>query len=91
MASGCGEIEPGSEFYDYDDKYIHNTAKLFIPARIPEELAQRVRMEALTAYRALGCRGMARIDFLLMKRAEAWCSMKSTPFPVSPTSACTLS
>jgi len=69
MASGCGEIEPGSEFYDYDDKYIHNTAKLFIPARIPEELAQRVRMEALTAYRALGCRGMARIDFFVDEKS----------------------
>ncbi|MDT9547039.1 MAG: D-alanine--D-alanine ligase [Chlorobium sp.] len=65
IASACGEIEPGSEFYDYDDKYIHNTAKLYIPARLPDKLSRRIRAEALTAYRALGCRGMARVDFFV--------------------------
>jgi D-alanine-D-alanine ligase len=63
--SVCGEIEPGSDFYDYQDKYIHNTAKLFIPARIPEEMQEQVRSSALKAYKALGCRGMSRIDFFV--------------------------
>ena len=61
----CGEIEPGSDFYDYQDKYIHNTAKLFIPARIPGEIQEEVRSAALKAYKALGCRGMSRIDFFV--------------------------
>ncbi len=69
IASACGEIEPGSDFYDYDDKYIHNTAKLFIPARLPEELSRRVQADALTAYRALGCRGMARVDFFVDEKS----------------------
>jgi len=64
-ASPCGEIEPGSEFYDYEDKYIHDTAKLFIPARIPGDLQEKVREAALCAYRALGCRGMSRVDFFV--------------------------
>ncbi len=61
----CGEIEPGSDFYDYHDKYIHNSAKLFIPARIPDEMQKKVRSTALKAYKALGCRGMSRIDFFV--------------------------
>ncbi|MEI6847058.1 MAG: D-alanine--D-alanine ligase family protein [Chlorobiaceae bacterium] len=64
-ASVCGEIEPGSDFYDYQDKYIHNTAKLFIPARISKELQEQVRTVAIKAYKSLGCRGMSRIDFFV--------------------------
>ncbi len=63
--SVCGEIEPGSAFYDYEDKYILNSAKLFIPARIPREMQEEVRIAALKAYKALGCRGMSRIDFFV--------------------------
>ncbi len=65
QVSVCGEIEPGSDFYDYHDKYIHNSAKLFIPARIPAEMQEEVRSAALKAYKALGCRGMSRIDFFV--------------------------
>jgi D-alanine-D-alanine ligase len=65
VASVCGEIEPGSDFYDYDDKYIRNTAKTFIPARIPLEIQEKVRAAAIRAYRALGCRGLSRIDFFV--------------------------
>jgi len=63
--SVCGEIEPGSDFYDYHDKYIHNSAKLFIPARIPVEMQSEVKSIALKAYKALGCKGMSRIDFFV--------------------------
>ncbi len=65
QASVCGEIEPGKEFYDYQDKYIFNTAQLFIPARIPKDLQEKVRVTALKAYKALGCRGMSRVDFFV--------------------------
>ncbi|NTW10210.1 MAG: D-alanine--D-alanine ligase [Chlorobiaceae bacterium] len=65
VASVCGEIEPASDFYDYRDKYIDNKAQLFIPARIPEILQEEVRSAALKAYKALGCRGMSRIDFFV--------------------------
>jgi D-alanine-D-alanine ligase len=65
VASVCGEIEPASDFYDYRDKYIDNKARLFIPARIPPALQEEVRASALRAYKALGCRGMSRIDFFV--------------------------
>ncbi len=65
QVSICGEIEPGGDFYDYEDKYIHNAAKLFIPARIPDDLQKEVQTAALKTYKALGCKGMARIDFFV--------------------------
>ena len=68
-ASPCGEIEPGGEFYDYEDKYIHDTARLFIPARIPAGLQEEVREAALAAYRALGCRGLSRVDFFVDEKS----------------------
>ncbi|NTU45884.1 MAG: D-alanine--D-alanine ligase [Chlorobiaceae bacterium] len=69
--SVCGEIEPGSDFYDYEDKYIHNSAKTFIPARIPSVLQEKVRALALRAYKALGCRGMSRIDFFVDEESRS--------------------
>ena len=65
QASVCGEIEPGKEFYDYQDKYIFDTAKYYIPARISTDLQEKVRTAAITAYKALGCRGMSRVDFFV--------------------------
>jgi len=59
-----GEIVPGAEFYDYDDKYLDGSAKLIIPAELPEEVAEQMKTLAVAAYRALRVEGMARADFL---------------------------
>ena len=65
MASVCGEIDSGAEFYDYDAKYITDTSVAYIPARIPEEVAEQVREEAVKIYRAIGCKGLSRVDFFV--------------------------
>ena len=64
-ASICGEIDSGTEFYDYDAKYISYCARLYIPARIDEQTAENVRDTAIRAYQALGCRGLSRVDFFV--------------------------
>ena len=64
-ASICGEIDSGTEFYDYDAKYISDCAQLYIPARIDEETAEAVRDHAIRAYKALGCQGLSRVDFFV--------------------------
>lgn len=64
-ASLVGEIGASAQFYDYDDKYINGTSQLFIPARIDEETAQKIREIAVRAYRLLGCSGLARVDFFV--------------------------
>lgn len=65
IASPAGEIEPGGDFYDYTDKYISGSAQLHIPARIDENLHASLKTSAIAAYKALGCSGMARVDFFV--------------------------
>ena len=65
VASICGEIEAGAEFYDYEAKYISDCSTLHIPARIDEITAEKVRELAIRAYKALGCRGLSRVDFFV--------------------------
>ncbi len=65
MASVCGEIDSGAEFYDYDAKYITDTSVSYIPARIDEATAEQVREQAVKVYQALGCKGLSRVDFFV--------------------------
>ena len=60
-----GEIAPAAEFYDYDAKYNNSASQLFIPARISEELTEKLRDTAAKAYRALSCEGLSRVDFFV--------------------------
>ena len=65
MASTPCEIVPSREFYDYEDKYLLDQAKTLLPANLTREEIADVRFVAVEAYQALGCEGMARVDFLM--------------------------
>lgn len=65
VASCIGEILPTAEFYDYEAKYVDNSTGLAIPADLPEELSEKVRKEAIRAYKTMGCEGLSRVDFFL--------------------------
>ncbi len=65
VASVCGEIDSGAEFYDYDAKYIADTSVAYIPGRIPEDVAEQVRELAVKVYTAIGCQGLSRVDFFV--------------------------
>ena len=65
VASICGEIDSGAEFYDYDAKYVTDTSVAYIPARIPEDVAEQVRDAAVQVYTAIGCKGLSRVDFFV--------------------------
>ena len=60
-----GEIDPGAPFYDYDAKYRDRTSRIFIPARVPSASREAVRAAGRSVFRALGCRGLARVDFFV--------------------------
>ena len=65
VASVCGEIDSGAEFYDYDAKYVTDTSVAYIPARISEETAEQTRQNAIKIYSAMGCKGLSRVDFFV--------------------------
>jgi len=58
-------IVPATEFYDYDAKYFRDDTRYLCPSGLHPEQEARMRDLALRGYQALGCRGWARIDFLL--------------------------
>ena len=64
-ASIPGEIRPAAEFYSYEAKYHDSRSELLIPALISDKMAEQMRSIAVSAYRAIDCAGMARVDFLL--------------------------
>ena len=61
-----GEVDPGALFYDYDAKYRAHSARIFIPARVPSASRAAVREAGRSLFRALGCRGLARVDFFVL-------------------------
>lgn len=63
--ASIGEILPAAEYYDYKSKYFDEASKICIPADISEEKKQELHDMAQRAYRALGCDGYARVDFLM--------------------------
>ncbi len=65
QVSAVGEILPANEFYDYDAKYNNAASETRIPAAISDDKRDEMRALAARAYRVLGCRGLARVDFLL--------------------------
>ncbi len=67
VAGEVGQIVAAAEFYDFDAKYNNPQSELFIPAQIPEEKREEVKALALKAFKALGCEGMARVDFFVRK------------------------
>ena len=67
-ASVAGEIVPGREFYDYEDKYIGDGAQLLVPAPLSDAESTTVRNMALQVFRAVRAEGMARVDFFYEER-----------------------
>ncbi|MGE3318655.1 MAG: D-alanine--D-alanine ligase family protein [Candidatus Berkiella sp.] len=66
IASCVGEIIPHHEFYSYEAKYLDpNGAELIIPAKLPASLAEEVRQIAVLAFKAIECKGFARVDFFI--------------------------
>ena len=66
-ASVPGEVVPGHEFYDYEDKYLDDSCQLLAPAPLDAGTTARVQQMAVAAYRTLGCAGMARVDLFLAR------------------------
>ncbi len=72
VVSECEELTQSAGIVSFEDKYLKrpgeadaDLAPSQIPARIPEDLARRVKELALATFRALDARGIARVDFLV--------------------------
>jgi D-alanine-D-alanine ligase len=64
QASMPCEILPSREFYDYEDKYELNLARTVLPPDLPKGEIYEIRRLAVECFKAVGCEGMGRVDFL---------------------------
>jgi D-alanine-D-alanine ligase len=65
VASQPGEIVVNADWYDYEAKYTPGGMELQVPARLDEAVRGRVRELAVEVFRAVGCSGLARVDFFV--------------------------
>lgn len=61
------EITSSNEFYDYESKYTPGMCDHIIPARIDDTVARKINSLSEKVYKLLGCRGFARVDFMIDK------------------------
>lgn len=61
-----------SDFYDFETKYFDTEGfHMEVPADIPAEAAAEIRALAARSFEALGCEGLARVDFFLTPGGQA--------------------
>ncbi len=57
------EIISKKDFFDYEAKYLGASEEI-TPAKIEESIAEKIKAEAIKAYRVFDCSGIVRIDFI---------------------------
>ncbi len=80
QVSGVGEIIVEQGFYDYEAKYIHDTAaRVVVPAEnLSPQHEQAIRQIALKAYQALGLEGFSRMDVFLTEDGTVYVNEPNT-------------
>lgn len=58
-------IVPKNEFYDFEAKYLRDDTEYLCPCGLSVEKEAQIQREALLAFRAVGCKGWGRVDFLM--------------------------
>ena len=67
------EIKPKHGLYDYECKYTSGMSEYIVPALIPKDIFEKLQLQALMAFKALGCEGYGRIDFRVNSKWEIYC------------------
>jgi len=75
---GSISIDPKFEFYDFQAKYLDGATKIELPALIPSDVAEEIRKKAIQAFKALGCSGLARVDFFYSTSGEIYINELNT-------------
>ncbi len=70
VAAIPGEIIPNADFYSYDSKYIDSESIAQIPAIIPKNTINKIKVMAVKVFKVLECEGMGRVDFFLKKNGD---------------------
>jgi D-alanine-D-alanine ligase len=63
-------IGAGVDWYDFDAKYLDDVCEFDIPAKLDDDVATQLRAMAVTAFHALDCQGLSRVDFFVTDTGE---------------------
>ena len=70
IASCVGEIKAADEFYSYDAKYKNEESRTEIPAELPKEISDKIRKQAIKAFKAIDGKGLSRVDFFVENKTN---------------------
>ena len=70
IASSIGEVLADEQFYSYDEKYNSKKDKTKIPADLPEHIAEKIKLEAIKAFKAIDGKGLSRVDFFVEEKTN---------------------
>ncbi len=73
------EIKVKDGFYDYKNKYFSETTEYICPAEIEKELYREIQEIALRCYQIIGCKGAARVDFILKEKTPYFLEINTVP------------
>lgn len=60
-------VKSEHEFYDFEAKYLDDSAELVVPANLSPSLLKQVQDISVKVFELLNCAGLARIDFFITK------------------------
>lgn len=86
QCSVAGEIVPKADFYDYEAKYEDNSTDLIIPAKISNEVYEKMKQTAIQAFRAVDGSGLVRADFFVTDKDEVYINEINTMPGFTPVS-----
>lgn len=79
------EVVPKNEYFDFEAKYTPGMAEEITPARISDDLTQRIQKLTSAIYDIIGCKGIVRIDYIIADKTIYLLEVNTTP-GMTPTS-----
>src|ERR1700750_2102177 len=79
-------VDPSSDFYDFEAKYLASATTMRIPAPVPVEAASEIRRMACAAFDAISCEGLARVDFFYTPAGQVLVNEINTTPGMTPAS-----
>ena len=73
------ELRPKNEWYDYEAKYTKGMTEFILPAELSDSMTQQVKEIAIKAFDIAGCKGVSRVDFLIVDNIPYVLEINTSP------------
>ena len=73
------ELRPKNEWYDYEAKYTKGMTEFILPAELSDDMTKQVKEIAIKAFDIAGCKGVSRVDFLIVNNIPYVLEINTSP------------